>query len=78
MPLLYCRPIMAEIPATDLHDTTKFLTVSEVAKGLRVSNMTVYRLVNSGQLDAVRVGRSYRIRETDVRRYLQQRYMDAG
>lgn len=40
--------------------------------------MTVYRLVTSGQLPAVRVGRSYRIREDDVRRYLQDRYMDAG
>ncbi|HEV3472143.1 MAG TPA: helix-turn-helix domain-containing protein [Actinomycetota bacterium] len=55
-----------------------FLTVAEVARGLRVSNMTVYRLVTSGQLPAVRVGRSYRIREDDVRRYLQDRYMDAG
>lgn len=55
-----------------------FLTVAEVARGLRVSNMTVYRLVTSGQLPAVRVGRSYRIREDDVRRYLQSRYMDAG
>ncbi|HET7482017.1 MAG TPA: helix-turn-helix domain-containing protein [Actinomycetota bacterium] len=55
-----------------------FLTVSEVARHLRVSNMTVYRLVNSGQMPAVRVGRGYRIRENDVRRYLEQRYMDAG
>jgi excisionase family DNA binding protein len=55
-----------------------FLTVSEVARNLRVSNMTVYRLIKSGQLSAVRVGRGYRIREDDVRRYLQQRYMDAG
>ena len=55
-----------------------FLTVGEVARHLRVSNMTVYRLVNSGQLAAVRVGRGYRIREDDVRKYLEQRYMDAG
>jgi excisionase family DNA binding protein len=54
------------------------MTVAEVARHLRVSNMTVYRLVNSGQLPAVRVGRGYRIREEDVRRYLEQRYMDAG
>jgi len=40
--------------------------------------MTVYRLVNSGQLPAVRVGRSYRIAERDVRRYLEDRFMDAG
>jgi excisionase family DNA binding protein len=56
----------------------RFLTVAEVARELRVSNMTVYRLVKSGQLAAVRVGRGYRIREEDIRRYLQQRYMDAG
>ncbi len=56
----------------------RFLTVSEVAQQLRVSNMTVYRLVKSGQLAAVRVGRGYRLREEDVRRYLEQRYMDAG
>lgn len=56
----------------------RFVTVAEVARQLRVSNMTVYRLVRSGQLAAVRVGRGYRLREEDVRRYLQQRYMDAG
>ena len=58
--------------------TTRFLTVAEVARLLRVSNMTVYRLVKGNQLAAVRVGRGYRIREEDVRRYLEQRYMDAG
>jgi excisionase family DNA binding protein len=58
--------------------TSTFLTVGEVARSLRVSNMTVYRLVNSGQLPAVRVGRSYRIADSDVRRYLEDRYMDAG
>ena len=56
----------------------RFLTVAEVARQLRVSNMTVYRLVKGGHLPAVRVGRGYRIREEDVRKYLEQRYMDAG
>ena len=55
-----------------------FLTVAEVARQLRVSNMTVYRLVKAGDLAAVRVGRGYRIRGEDVRKYLSQRYMDAG
>ena len=55
-----------------------FFTVTEVARQLRVSNMTVYRLINSGQLGAIRIGRSYRLREDDVRRYLEQRYMDTG
>lgn len=55
-----------------------FMTVAEVAGKLRVSNMTVYRLVNSGQLPAVRVGRGYRIREGDLVKYLDRRYMDTG
>jgi excisionase family DNA binding protein len=57
---------------------SRFVTVAEVASLLRVSNMTVYRLVQSGQLPAVRVGRSYRIRDEDVDRYLAARYTEAG
>ena len=48
------------------------LTVSEVAETMRVSNMTVYRLIKSGQLAAIRVGKSYRIREDDVDRFLSE------
>ena len=33
-----------------------FLTVAEVAAQMRVSKMTVYRLVHAGDLEAVRVG----------------------
>ena len=57
---------------------SKFVTVAEVAGQLRVSNMTVYRLIQSGQLAAVRVGRSYRIRESDMDRYLADQYTQAG
>jgi excisionase family DNA binding protein len=56
----------------------RFVTVAEVADQLRVSNMTVYRLVQAGQLPAVRVGRSYRIREDDVDKYLSAQYTQAG
>ncbi|MGH9114886.1 MAG: helix-turn-helix domain-containing protein [Acidimicrobiales bacterium] len=57
---------------------SRFVTVAEVAGQLRVSNMTVYRLVQSGQIAAVRVGRSYRLREEDVDRYLAEQYTRAG
>ena len=56
----------------------RFLTVAEVARQLRVSNMTVYRLIKAGQMPAVRIGRGFRLREEDVRKYLDARYMDAG
>ncbi len=49
------------------------LTVREVAATMRVSTMTVYRLIKSGELPAIRVGMNYRIRESDVDRYLSER-----
>lgn len=49
------------------------LTVGEVAALMRVSNMTVYRLIKAGQLSAIRVGKNYRIRRSDVDRYLTER-----
>jgi excisionase family DNA binding protein len=53
---------------------SRFLTVQEVADLMRVSTMTVYRLIKSGDLPAVRVGRSFRVREADVDTYLGARY----
>lgn len=49
----------------------RFLTVREVADLMRVSTMTVYRLIKQGDLQAARVGRSYRLRESAVEAYLQ-------
>jgi excisionase family DNA binding protein len=59
----------------------RFLTVAEVASVMRVSKMTVYRLVHSGTLPAVQVGRSFRIPESAVKNYLRDSYvqgMEAG
>lgn len=47
-----------------------FLTVAEVAGLMRVSKMTVYHMVHSGELVAVRVGRSFRVPTKAVRDYL--------
>ena len=56
----------------------RFLTVAEVADVLRVSTMTVYRLVKAGDLPAARIGKSYRVREDDVDAYLASRFTQAG
>jgi len=56
----------------------KFLTVAEVAAVMRVSRMTVYRLVHSGEMPAVRVGRSFRVPERAVHDYLRAAYHDVG
>jgi len=56
----------------------EFLTVAEVAARMRVSKMTVYRLVHGGELEAVRVGRSFRVPDHAVEEYLRRSYFQAG
>lgn len=56
--------------------TDTLLTAAEVAQQLRVSTMTVYRLIRSGELAAVRVGRNYRVRAGDLEDYLESQVVD--
>jgi excisionase family DNA binding protein len=56
----------------------RFLTVAEVAAVMRVSKMTVYRMVHGGDLPAVRVGRSFRVPEKAVHDYLRSAFIEAG
>ena len=58
-------------PAESLGD--RLLMVREVAELMRVSNMTVYRLIKAGDLPAIRVGKNFRIRRSDVESYLGDR-----
>jgi excisionase family DNA binding protein len=68
---------MATHPDSPLGDV-KFLTVAEVAAVMRVSKMTVYRLVHNGDLPAVRVGRSFRVPEQAVNDYLRDSYVETA
>ncbi|WP_109509810.1 helix-turn-helix domain-containing protein [Nocardioides speluncae] len=68
---------MASSSSGDLSEV-KFLTVAEVASMMRVSKMTVYRLVHNGDLPAVRVGRSFRVVEEDVHEYVRKSFYNAG
>ncbi|MFZ0323411.1 MAG: helix-turn-helix domain-containing protein [Actinomycetes bacterium] len=63
------RPPLAEV---------RFLTVAEVAAMMRVSKMTVYRLVHSGELPAVRVGRSFRVPASAVDDYLRDSFVETA
>jgi excisionase family DNA binding protein len=69
----------AEIrPADPALADVKFLTVAEVAAVMRVSKMTVYRMVHARDLPAVRVGRSFRVPERAVHDYLRDAFIEAG
>ncbi len=64
-------------PGSGLADVN-LLTVAEVAAAMRVSKMTVYRLVHSGELPALRVGKSFRVRQDAVNEYLRKSFYQAG
>jgi excisionase family DNA binding protein len=66
------------VDLASLHGGARFLTVAEVASMMRVSTMTVYRLIKAGELPAARVGKSYRLTDEDVDRYLERSYTEAG
>jgi excisionase family DNA binding protein len=56
----------------------RFATVTEVAEHMRVSRMTVYRMIKQGELPAIRIGTRYRVTEQDVDSYLRSRYGPTG
>ena len=53
------------------------MTVREVAETMRVSTMTVYRLIKSGDLRALRVGAHFRIRRVDLDAFLEAHTTEA-
>ena len=55
-----------------------FMTVGEVATSLRVSTMTVYRLINAGELPAARIGRSFRVRTIDLETFVADHLSGVG
>ena len=77
MPEVWCAMATTASGEPGLSEV-RFLTVAEVATAMRVSKMTVYRLVHSGELPAVRVGRSFRVPEGAVNDYLRKSYFQAG
>ena len=62
----------------DTLSEVRFLTVAEVAALMRVSKMTVYRMVHAAELPAVRVGRSFRVPAKAVHDYLRAAFIEAG
>lgn len=67
-------PVAPENTVSDV----KFLTVAEIATVTRLSKMTIYRLIHSGELESIRVGRSFRVPEQVFEGYLRRRGLRAG
>ena len=56
----------------------RLMTAREVAEALRVSPMTVYRMVDAGALRALRVGRQLRIPADALTAYVSSHTTAAG
>ncbi|HTF49779.1 MAG TPA: helix-turn-helix domain-containing protein [Pseudonocardia sp.] len=62
-------------PGHEFPPREQFLTVAEVSRMLRVSKMTIYRLLHAGEIQYVQVGRSFRIPAEAVSVILENRTM---
>ena len=56
----------------------RFYKVNEVAELLRVSRMSVYRLIHAGDMEAIQVGRSFRVPAHAVDAYLHDSFDQVG
>ncbi|MFL5340276.1 MAG: helix-turn-helix domain-containing protein [Gemmataceae bacterium] len=50
----------------------KYHTIKQVAAHLEVNHKTVRKLIKSGKLEAIKLGKVYRISETAISRYHDQ------
>ena len=61
-----------------MQDDSEWLTVEEVAKQLKVHIKTVRHWINTGELEAMDIGRGYRINKTDLQAFIEKRKKRRG
>jgi excisionase family DNA binding protein len=50
----------------------ELLTIIQIAKLLKVSKMTIYRYIKAGKLSAIKIGRDFRIKQSDFDMFLEK------
>ena len=53
-------------------DMQAFLTTEEVLAYLKTTPRTIYRLIRSGELPAVRIGRQWRFKRADLDQWVER------
>lgn len=53
-------------------------TIPEVAEYLKISKSKVYALVQQGKITHVRIGKNVRIRETDLKKWIEKNAVMEG
>jgi len=55
-----------------------FLTTEEVLDWLKVNPRTIYRLIKTGELPAIRIGRQWRFRRADLDEWIDRQQTAAS
>ncbi|PIR37291.1 MAG: DNA-binding protein [Candidatus Zambryskibacteria bacterium CG10_big_fil_rev_8_21_14_0_10_42_12] len=50
----------------------EFYLVEELAKKIRVSNMTIYRYIKKGKVKAYKIGKEFRIEKGEFNKFLNK------
>lgn len=56
----------------------RWWTVAQIADELGLCKMTVYRLIHAGDIEAVKVGKSYRVTDGNFKKYLVKSRVGTG
>lgn len=54
-------------------DNIRLLTLNEAAELLQVSTRTLQRMIHSGEMPALKVGGQWRVREAQLRQWVENR-----
>ena len=54
----------------------RFIAIADVADTLSISARQAYNLVTSGELPAIKVGKSWRVEAVELENFIQRRYAD--
>jgi excisionase family DNA binding protein len=54
-------------------DSIRLLTLNEAAELLQVSTRTLQRMIHSGEMPALKVGGQWRVREAQLRHWVENR-----
>jgi excisionase family DNA binding protein len=69
---------LVHIPDPFIMTQIKLLTVKEVAKLLKLNSLTVYDYIKGGKLEAVKIGRNYRVEERQLSSFIKSHKVKKG
>jgi excisionase family DNA binding protein len=55
-----------------LTEENEIMTIAQVAKYLQISEVTTYRLVQEGKIQAFKVGRGWRVKREDLKGFIEK------